>query len=212
MVESQPAVWSAVSFEQVKAQDHGKARHGATTACGAAHLIHRLPMPRIPRLVLVDVANVLHAVGHLRRWRGAGLDEASAALQELLAAFPEVWFFEDGGPTEVSSLGKNGWRVRAGNADDALITWLIRHPQRRPLTVVSGDRDLGTRARAQGARVLDPVAFWRRFHLGSSQQGLIPGDGGRSGGDEILPSHEVSEWLRWFGESDQDASDQDRGD
>ena len=55
-------------------------------------------MPTRPRILLLDVQNVMHAVGELRHIMSRRSQrEAIDRLAELLADFPEVWLFEDGG-------------------------------------------------------------------------------------------------------------------
>ena len=106
-------------------------------------------MSKRPQLLLVDVQNVLHAVGELRRiMRERDPLAASDALADRLAHFAEVWLFEDGGPRQPQRLSASTWRVGSGHeaADNQIIAWLQRHPRRRPVTLVSADRDLCLRA------------------------------------------------------------------
>ena len=55
-------------------------------------------MAKRPNLVLIDVQNVLHAVGELRCvMQQQSHPMAIQLLADYVADFPEVWLFEDGG-------------------------------------------------------------------------------------------------------------------
>jgi hypothetical protein len=92
-------------------------------------------MAKRPNLVLIDVQNVLHAVGELRR-----------VMQQ------------QSHPMAIQLLGSG-----SDCADNHIVAWLQRHPTRRPALTVSADCDLGLRARGLGARVISPESFWRKF-------------------------------------------------
>lgn len=158
-------------------------------------------------LWLIDGHNLLHTLGEFARSRELDIAAAQDSLMSRLEAVRGgVWCFFDGGPggqAHTRRCGQRLWRVDAGarSADDAIITWLQRHPGHRPASVVSADRDLGLRARAQTAKIIDPVAFWRRHvptRARSAQQAV-------SEQHRSLSDGEVAEWLRYFGAEDEES-------
>lgn len=153
-------------------------------------------------LILVDVQNTLHAVGELRHLLQQDVDAARERLAQLLRVFPQVWLFEDGGPAQCTALAAGLWRVRGGgSADDALVGWLLRHPQSRAPLVVTGDQDLAIRARSQGASVVHPVDFWRRHHRRMHRQQRSR-QATNQGDEKPLSPGEVAMWLDYFTEDD----------
>ena len=124
-------------------------------------------MPTRPRIVLLDVQNVMHAVGELRH-----IMSRRSQREAIDRLKPRCWltFWKSGCSRTVGARKLTGdsvgcWRVGAGNgcADNQIIAWLQRHPQRRPVLLVSGDRDLCLRAKAMGSRFMSPESFWRKF-------------------------------------------------
>ena len=159
-------------------------------------------MAKRPNLVLIDVQNVLHAVGELRCvMQQQSHPMAIQLLADYVADFPEVWLFEDGGERSPRKAGGGCWRVGSGSdcADNHIVAWLQRHPTRRPALTVSADRDLGLRARGLGARVISPESFWRKFIVNTKTAGH---DDDAVPADKPLRSDEVAMWMQIFGEND----------
>ena len=156
-------------------------------------------MAKYPQILLVDVQNVLHAVGELRyEMHHQSHEQAIRLLADYVAPFPEVWLFEDGGSTSLTRVSRACWRVGSGSdcADNQIIKWLQRNQQRRPAMVVSADRDLGMRARGLSARTIGPESFWRKF-IGPSQRiQEVPS----AKPDRTLSACEVDMWMKLFGE------------
>ncbi|TVR12412.1 MAG: hypothetical protein EA401_09055 [Planctomycetota bacterium] len=149
---------------------------------------------------LIDGHNLLHTIGELRRLMSNDMVLAQECLLSRLAAVQgSTWCFFDGGPDGQAHSRHHDQSVvqvyaGASCADNAIIAWLQRYPQRRPATVITADRDLRLRARAQAAKVLDPIAFWRRH---------VPRNGASVDEPIVdqhrpLAEHEVEEWLRYF--------------
>ncbi|TVR44518.1 MAG: hypothetical protein EA402_06780 [Planctomycetota bacterium] len=151
---------------------------------------------RPPPCLLLDVQNCLHGIGELQRIAGSNVEAARRQLYQACARFPEVWYFLDGGPAgdELQAPGHTWVRSGCVTADEALVDWLQRHPQRRPVLTISADRDLGMRARGLGSRIMEPVDFWRRYIVTAAPQAPPP----------VVEQHrelnpcEVDHWLRMF--------------
>jgi len=151
------------------------------------------PTRRGPVHTVLDAHNLIHADVQLR----ALMDEpevARAALLELVRALPRLRLVCDGGPG-----GQPSVTVRQGvtvvysgrrPADDAIVDWLVAHPQLH-VVVVTDDGALARRSRILGARVLGCAAF---LH------GLTATLGPEHDPRRAPPSaSDVEQWLRIFG-------------
>ncbi len=151
--------------------------------------------------VLVDAHNLIHADASLRalmREPQAHMRNAEAArraLEERLANRASIELIYDGGPGGVAaSHHRRGLRVRYSGADEAddTIVAMLRSDARRPVAVVTDDRELSRRARQLGARVIGCAAF-----LAS-----LP-DAPAHVADRAPPSDaDVRFWMKTFGVDD----------
>ncbi len=143
------------------------------------------------RWLLIDAHNVIHADPDLRRLLTPDPERARAELERLLAHRGRCTVFHDGGPGgEARSLRRRGLAVvycGTGEADDAIVRWLKRHPGDRA-AVVSDDAELKRRCRQLGAGLIatgDLLATLRRQVDGPRDQPPVP-------------PHEVDFWMWEF--------------
>ena len=89
----------------------------------------------------------------------------------------------------LTGLGALTVRVAEGrSADDEIVAAVERSRAPGELTVVTGDRQLASRVKDAGGKVVTPVAFFERF-------GASGGAGvGRKGAGAV----DVEEWMRYF--------------
>jgi len=151
------------------------------------------PTRRGPVHTVIDAHNLIYADAQLRAY----MDEPEAARAALLAlvhGVPRLRLVCDGGPGGQPSVAvRQGVTVVYSGrrpADDAIVDWLVAHPQLHAV-VVTDDGALARRARIVGARVLGCVAFL---------QGLPAALGTEHDARRAPPSAaEVERWLSLFG-------------
>jgi len=151
------------------------------------------PTRRGPVHTVIDAHNLIHADAQLR----ARMDEpeaARAALLERVRLLPRLRLVCDGGPGGQPSVAvRQGVTVVYSGrrpADDAIVDWLVAHPQLH-VAVVTDDGALARRSRILGARVLGCATFL---------QGLPSALGPEHDARRAPPSAaDVEQWLRIFG-------------
>ncbi|MBI3912489.1 MAG: NYN domain-containing protein [Armatimonadetes bacterium] len=118
--------------------------------------------------LLIDGCNLLGIVPDLSLGSRADYERLVFLLQDYAQQHPRlhIFLFLDGRRVRRYQQGAVQVRYVAGRpADDSLIALLGELPeaQRRRARVVTADKDLTRRARALGARVEVPLAFYRRI-------------------------------------------------
>ena len=155
------------------------------------------------RWTLIDGHNLLYRDPALRRFLPDDPQRAHHGLERRLAGRARVVVFYDGGPDgREARHHRHGLELHysgAGDADDLIVAWLRRHPERQAV-VVTADRELAGRARAHGARVVTGLD-------------ADPAPGGSASAEDRGPPSpaEVDHWLRLFGADGETGSDNASG-
>lgn len=146
------------------------------------------------RLLIIDAHNVCYQDPQLRDLMNEDPERARRAFELRIGDRIHCHIFYDGGP------GGEERRQHRGNlsihysgqrsADDCISEWLS-YQDKALISVVTDDRQLQARVRANGAKIVPVVDF---LHSLSSAQPAQPGI------DEVPPSQtEVDFWMEQFG-------------